>query len=1150
MALTAREIQDAYVTFFNRAADTEGFAYWTSYPGSISDLYATFAQQTEYTSVYGGKTAEQQITTVYQNLFNRAPDAEGLAYWKPLVETGAITLANLALTVNRGAQGDDVTALDTKITSAITETAEAIAANAPGNVINLTSGADAKIGTDNADTFVGKLLTVNSTDDLNGGLGNDKASLELNADLASTFKMASVEEVTVTGYGARAIDMTNVSGVDTLIAYESTGNITLNNVTDAKMALGFKGAGTNNVTANYKAGALDGAADTVKVVLNSAKAVSVNVDPGFESATVEVSGASDIDGYTVPGVETLVITGSGSLDFADTTADGIKTITATGFSGAVTTGTVSATTGYVGADIVGNSAGSSVLLGSGNDNIGFTGATTASTGSNTVKLGAGDDRAVVNVAGSGSTYVFGEAGNDTVRVTGTALAVDDLVDLGAGDDTLNVDVAASTLILRGVENLTLTKAATSATIGSADGALSVTQTVGNTAVDLNDLTDGSTVTVQGGASEATKTATNVAVGYKNAQEAATVNITNGMTGILETSKITNATVNLGAASNIGSAYSFIDATSVTLNATGALSATTGQNVVDGTATDVLKSFTATGSDAVKFGTITSTALEGVSVTAAKDLSTGAIGTDSTKLTSVNLASTAGSITVGTGIGKSDNTGVLSVTAAGKNAVDVGAIISTKVGDVNLTSSAGAATIGALGANATAIGDVTVVANGNVTVDLIGNTSPAATAVGTISLTSTTGLVDVSDMDVKDAGGITLNLNAKTLIADGTSGTDKIAVENTGGNITANVGGAAAAYLSLINLTSGVSTLNASNTGGGAFLMTNAGTAGDGETSSATLGNAASGKTNALTVGGTVDTLNITGGSGNDVVDFSSSTSAIKGGTIALAGGSGDSLNFTNFALASPSEFTGVAANFGSSSVNVTNGTNTTALAAGKLVGYDTDAASNTSKLSTTLNFTVSGVEKFEGSANADYIVASNTGMEITGGAGSDAITLGAGADTVVFDAIASNGADTIASFLAGSGGDVLNFGTILGTGGTVLGGSSATIVAGTAASNSAYNVDQKVGIYKGAALSAVDTAAEVAALFGGASNSGYFWMSSGATASSVILTGADDSTTVYAWGVINAATDGVASGEVTLIGTLTLTTGDIDGLVAGNFVAG
>ena len=161
MALTAREIQDAYVTFFNRAADKEGFTYWTSYPGSISDLYATFAQQTEYTSVYGGKTAEQQITTVYQNLFNRAPDAEGLAYWKPLVEAGTISLANLALTVNRGAQGTDTTALSGKIDAAIVTTNAAVAANLPGQNFTLTTsanqvtgGADNYTGTIGADRFL------------------------------------------------------------------------------------------------------------------------------------------------------------------------------------------------------------------------------------------------------------------------------------------------------------------------------------------------------------------------------------------------------------------------------------------------------------------------------------------------------------------------------------------------------------------------------------------------------------------------------------------------------------------------------------------------------------------------------------------------------------------------------------------------------------------------------------------------------------------------------------------------------------------------------------------------------------------------------------------------------------------------------------
>ena len=239
MALTAREIQDAYVTFFNRAADTEGFTYWTSYPGSISDLYATFALQTEYTSVYGGKTAEQQITTVYQNLFNRAPDAEGLAYWKPLVEAGTISLANLALTVNRGAQGTDTTALSGKIDAAIVTTDAAVAANLPGQTFTLATSADTLTGTANADTFAGSLTTVGAGDTLDGGNGTDTLNVEINAAITSKFTTTSIENINITSYGAQAVDTKGMTGVEKIATAGSTGAITLNNLGSATTALGF-----------------------------------------------------------------------------------------------------------------------------------------------------------------------------------------------------------------------------------------------------------------------------------------------------------------------------------------------------------------------------------------------------------------------------------------------------------------------------------------------------------------------------------------------------------------------------------------------------------------------------------------------------------------------------------------------------------------------------------------------------------------------------------------------------------------------------------------------------------------------------------------------------------------------------------------------
>lgn len=122
MALTTAQIQQAYVTFFNRPADVAGLNYWSAYTGSVSNLYATFAQSAEYAAAFATLSNGQKVDLVYQNLFGRSADAAGLNYWTLAVDAGTVTVANLALALSAGAQGADVTTLANRVTAATTFT--------------------------------------------------------------------------------------------------------------------------------------------------------------------------------------------------------------------------------------------------------------------------------------------------------------------------------------------------------------------------------------------------------------------------------------------------------------------------------------------------------------------------------------------------------------------------------------------------------------------------------------------------------------------------------------------------------------------------------------------------------------------------------------------------------------------------------------------------------------------------------------------------------------------------------------------------------------------------------------------------------------------------------------------------------------------
>jgi len=108
-------IQRAYIAFFNRPTDVDGLYHWLNYVGSNQDLLDQFAQSEEYLSDYAGKSDVEIIQTIYQNLFGRAPEPEGLNYWEAQMNAGWVTISNAALAILAGAQGTDWTTIQNKV---------------------------------------------------------------------------------------------------------------------------------------------------------------------------------------------------------------------------------------------------------------------------------------------------------------------------------------------------------------------------------------------------------------------------------------------------------------------------------------------------------------------------------------------------------------------------------------------------------------------------------------------------------------------------------------------------------------------------------------------------------------------------------------------------------------------------------------------------------------------------------------------------------------------------------------------------------------------------------------------------------------------------------------------------------------------------
>lgn len=114
-------VQQIYLAYFGRAADTGGLASFTEQmaqlnaPADIQKLiaaYATdpnirklidnFGSSSESQALYTGNTPAF-IMAIYKNVLNREPDLAGLAFWANAIDSGALTRGAASMSILAGA---------------------------------------------------------------------------------------------------------------------------------------------------------------------------------------------------------------------------------------------------------------------------------------------------------------------------------------------------------------------------------------------------------------------------------------------------------------------------------------------------------------------------------------------------------------------------------------------------------------------------------------------------------------------------------------------------------------------------------------------------------------------------------------------------------------------------------------------------------------------------------------------------------------------------------------------------------------------------------------------------------------------------------------------------------------------------------------
>ena len=137
LAITANNIQKAYIAYFGRPADPEGLMFWLSaaaMPGvTMVNVMDSFARSDEFNSRYPDSgNLYALVNAIYFNLFGHAADSAGANFFVSGLVTGQTTIGNVAYEIARGAQGTDLTALNSKLAyaSAFTSALQADAAAA------------------------------------------------------------------------------------------------------------------------------------------------------------------------------------------------------------------------------------------------------------------------------------------------------------------------------------------------------------------------------------------------------------------------------------------------------------------------------------------------------------------------------------------------------------------------------------------------------------------------------------------------------------------------------------------------------------------------------------------------------------------------------------------------------------------------------------------------------------------------------------------------------------------------------------------------------------------------------------------------------------------------------------------------------------
>ena len=126
-------VQEIYIGYYQRPADPAGLVYWAARldasGGNMDEIIAAFANSPEAQALYPNisvATIDAIINQIYQNLFGRDAEPEGIAFYHNGFVNGTFTAATIMTNILDGATGLDALSVDNKVAAAniFTETVD------------------------------------------------------------------------------------------------------------------------------------------------------------------------------------------------------------------------------------------------------------------------------------------------------------------------------------------------------------------------------------------------------------------------------------------------------------------------------------------------------------------------------------------------------------------------------------------------------------------------------------------------------------------------------------------------------------------------------------------------------------------------------------------------------------------------------------------------------------------------------------------------------------------------------------------------------------------------------------------------------------------------------------------------------------------